>query len=153
MKKNIIKISDPEIRIKCEIVRLKEFTKFSLTKEFALYMYLASWAIRGPRWTGKFKLYENFYLKGFIPSRWSQKALGEHFEVSQQTISRWARNLQKHGLIKIIKKTIHGKPCNIYVLGTVTHPSKKETLFFDIIFKKLVKKYQLECLLTNENTV
>lgn len=119
------------IAINDEIIRRSEsFAEFSISREYGLYIYLATYIVRGEMKSNKFlKLYENFYLKGMLASRWSQIDMAKHFNKSQQTISRWAKKLEKRGLIRIYKVRINGKLYSVYVLGTINLNTGNELLF------------------------
>jgi len=141
------------IGISEDVVRRSEgFASLSVSKEMGLYFYIRSYIVRGYMKSNKFLgLYENFFLKGLLASRWSQIDMAKHFNVSQQTISRWAKKLEKRGLIKIYKVYSAGKIYNIYVLGTINLDNKKELLFFDEIFAKEIGNKMLDSMRVHSN--
>lgn len=134
--------NNAQIRIDNELVITKEYMDFIGTPPAKAYFFLLAYVIRKnpKKGTGAFKLYENYYQKGKLASRWSQEDIAEYFEVSQPTVSRMMTKIVKLGYVKIDKVKVHNKVCNVYILGKHDGDGL-ETLFLEeVIRNNAVKK-------------
>lgn len=132
------------------IIRSQNFRKFMETREFSTFVTLLSYVIRGPRNTGRYNLYEDYYLKGKIPSRWSQNDLAKMHNISQSGISKRIKKLEKKWKVLKIDSIILGQYThNIYILGNVDNPihininKRNEKLFYDSIFSRLALPHNI----------
>lgn len=127
-----------------EYLRTKVFADLCDSRGSKMYFYLRSYIIRGNPigGTGKLKLYEDYYKKGYLVSKWSQEKLAEVFDVKQPTISKYIKSLEEKGYIQKDIKYIGQTPCNIYIIGT--HDGKgTESFFLDEMILEELRLKQL----------
>jgi len=109
------------IKIPNNIARCKAYCKWSKTSAATTYLYLQSWIIRGKvKKVCGVDLLKDYYRKGHLVARWSQKSIAKHFDVEQPAISKHIKSLTEAGFIKIIKYKIPNRReyFNIYNFGT-----------------------------------
>lgn len=134
------------IRINNAYYRTPEFIKFNKSIKSTVYFFLLSAVIRESSYTkslsftGGHFIYSKHYLKGALVSRYSQKRMAEYIGTSQPRISKYIGELEKDGLIKVIKRPTEKGMILYYQVGFWTgkigEDSYQETLWFDTIFTK-----------------
>lgn len=119
------------------------FINFIGTPSAKIYFFLLKYiVISKVDWTiGNINLYEDFYKKGYLVSRYTQEDLALFFNLSQSTISKNLKTLNNMGFIKTFKiKNEKGKP-NIYIFGEVKN--NRNTLYFNEILEKNKNSLQI----------
>jgi len=109
------------IKIPNNIARCKAYCKWSKTAAATTYLYLQSWIIRGKvKKVCGVDLLKDYFRKGHLVARWSQKSIAKHFDIGQSAVSKHMTSLTEAGFIKIIKYKIpHRREYfNIYDFGT-----------------------------------
>lgn len=116
--------SEGWIEIPNNVARSAAFCEWVGTRPAALYIYLQSYVVRGevPK-VGGICLYKDYFLKGKLVARWSQRKIAEHFNKSQSVISRHINQLVEAGFIKIHSHKVPNSKeyFYIYELGTHNH--------------------------------
>ena len=108
----------------------KKRRSFYCSRPFEVYLHLFEHIIRKDIDTGKpFRLYKDYYCKGKLASRLSQKRIADYLGVTELTIQRNIKTLTDKGYIKKVTKRVLDKTFNLYVLGT--HEDNVEKLFLD----------------------
>ena len=95
---------------------------------------------------GAHYIYKEHFLKGRLVSRYSQDNLEKFLGIDQSNISKDVRELEKEGLLRIIKRKAKVGIINYYQLGlwtgTLNTSSYKEILFFDTVFEHYVELHK-----------
>ena len=95
---------------------------------------------------GAHYIYKEHFLKGQLVSRYSQENLEKYLGINQSNISKDVRELEKEGLLRIIKKATKVGTVNYYQFGfwtgTLNTPSYKEIFFFDTVFDHYVELHK-----------
>jgi len=127
---NNVRLINTDGERKIEWIYSKEFLNFCGTKPFGIYMHLFEHVIRKDINTGTvFKIYKDYYCKGKLAARLSQKRIADYLGLSERTVRRSIKILMDKGYIKKVTKRVGTKTCNLYLLGT--HEDKKEKFFLD----------------------
>ena len=91
---------------------------------------------------GAHYIYKEYFLKGRLVSRYSQENLGKCLGIDQSNVSKDIKDLEKEGLLQIIKESTKVGIINYYQLGSWTGtrntPSYKEFIFFNTVFQHYV---------------
>lgn len=129
------------IRINNAYFRNKEFIEFIKTKECSIYLFLLSSVIRDWVYTGKINIFNEFYRKGKLCSRYSQENIADHFGWKQPYVSKLLKNLEERGLIVKHYRRISGTKICVYQFGEYVEGQnndgkdvKIEYLYMDKIF-------------------
>ena len=125
----------PQFRIDLELIKTKGWSKFIRLASCATYWFLVAWIIRAKVDTGGFRLYEDFYCKNMLVSRYSQEDIAKYLEIKQGTVSKHITELEVMGLIVKHTKVIYNKTCLIYQLG-IRHGDGCEELFLERVLRK-----------------
>jgi hypothetical protein len=108
----------------------EELLDFCGTKSFKIYLHLFKHIIRKNIDTGKpFKIYKDYYCKGKLAARMSQKRIADYLGVTEITVQRNIKTLTDKGYLEKVTKRVAEKTFNIYVFGT--HENNVEKLFID----------------------
>lgn len=134
-EKNGERNAPPQFRIDLELIRTKGWTKFVQCHAEATFWFLLAWIVRKNIPTGGMRLYEDFYDKGMLASRWSQEDIAEHLGLTQGTISKHITELVEIGLVKKHPKVVNGKTITIYQLG-IRKPEGGEELFLEKLLRE-----------------
>ena len=140
------------IRINHNYYTTPEFAEFAkrgrkrLIFEFLLKSIIReSEAVKDIR-HGAHYIYKEHFLKGQLVSRYSQKNLEKCIGIDQSNISKDVRELEKEGLLRIIKRKTKVGIINYYQLGLWAGMPKtnsyKEILFFDNVFEHYVELHK-----------
>ena len=100
------------------ISRCKTFLKWVGTPDYKVWLYLQSYIIREPVYTGKVDLYKTYYENGLLAARWSVANIAEHLDYGRSNVSKILKRLEKQGIIKIDKYRAGKSGINVYILGT-----------------------------------
>lgn len=139
------------IRIKNEYFRTPEFIRFIKTTKSTVYFFLLSAVIRESARIkmvvhGGHYIYKAHYLKGELVSRYSQERMAEYLGTSQPRISSYIAELEKNGLIKVIKLSTRKGVISYYQVGVwggeLGKESYHEILWFDQIFSADYEAFQ-----------
>jgi predicted transcriptional regulator len=86
-----------------------------------IYTYLLKYlVISKVEWTvGNVNLYNEYFKKGYLVSRYTQEDLGLFLNLSQSTISKNIKKLEQMNFIKTFKINTEKGKCNIYVFGEI----------------------------------
>lgn len=134
------------IRIQNEFFRTPEYIKFRKNRKSLVYEFLVAAIIRGSE-TVKFYahgghyIYKQHFLKNQLVSRYSQEKLAKYLKTSQGRISKYLKDLEKDGFIRIIERPINAKGIILYYQfgtweGEYGKDSYKETIWLDEYFSK-----------------
>lgn len=134
--------SKPTLQTPIELLRSIDYLNWVGTAEYKVWSYLYSYIIRAPmveRSFGNF-IYENYYLKGFLASRWNQKQMAQNMGKSRNSSSQISRLTTTMAEKRFIEKEYcgwNGQKTLIYVFGTCDNTSRKhETIFaFEELYK------------------
>lgn len=129
------------IKIQNNYFRNPEFVKITAKPEWSIYMFLLSNIVRKSMYTGETNIFNNYYRKGMLCSRYSQQDIAKIYGWQQAYISKLIKKLVDIGLIKkIYKNTSESRMC-IYHFGYYNtghdddgNIKKIERLFLDEIF-------------------
>lgn len=95
---------------------------------------------------GAHYIYKEYFLKGRLVSRYSQENLGKCLGIDQSNVSKDIKDLEKEGLLQIIKKNAAVGTINYYQLGfwtgTWDTTSYKEFIFFNTVFEHYVELHK-----------
>jgi DNA-binding Lrp family transcriptional regulator len=139
------------IRIKNDYFRTPEFIRFLKTAKSTVYFFLLSAVIRESTdvkkvFHGGHYIYRAHYLKGELVSRYSQEKMAKYLETSQPRISSYIAELEKEGLIKVIKLPTRKGVISYYQVGVwsgeIGKETYQETLWLDEIFTACYESYR-----------
>lgn len=104
-------MSKSHIRIKNEFFRTPEYIEFFRKRKADVYYFLLSAVIRESDEVKNFShganyIYQKHFLQGELVSRYSQKKVAEYLKTSQSRISKYLKDLEKDGFIRIIERSI-----------------------------------------------
>lgn len=132
------------IRIDNGYYKIPEFIEFSKAVKSTVYFFLVSAVIRKKNKLQKNNyIHDNYYLKGKLVSRYSQKNMAIYLKTSQPRLSIYIKELEQDGLVKTLYRFVDGKRVLYYQVGTWKGSINKnnyfETFWFDTMFKKILK--------------
>ena len=140
-------MSESHIRIENKFLRNPEYIKFDKSVKSTVYRFLQAAIVRESKEVknytyGAKHIYIEYFLKGKLACRYSQKKMSEYLQTSQGRINKYLKELEEDDFIKIIKeKTPFGELC-FYQLGTVIGTSGgkdyQEFIWLDEIFSELI---------------
>ncbi len=133
------------IRIEHEYYRTPEFIDYANKKKRLVYEFILQSVIRDSTEAKDFRygghyIYKNFFLAGKLVGRYSQDNIAKYLNTQQSHISTYIKELEKDGLIKILKP--FPSVCYYQVgiwEGELNSNTYKEILWFDVIFTALAK--------------
>ena len=106
--------------------------RWTMRPEAVIYPYILAYIVRGKIKDAYFDLYNDYYKKGLLASQVKEDRLAKIFGKSKFTISRWIKEIEKVGLIKIDRLKHHTYYHNIYIVGTIKNGV--EQLYRDDVF-------------------
>jgi len=129
------------VAINCDYYRTPEFIKFSKTIKSRVLEFVIAHAVRGGG-KGRKYIFDNYYMKGKLVSRFSQEDMAEYFGTNQGNISRYLSQLEEMKLIRKISRYVHKTKLLYYEVGRWSgeldnKETYKEKLYFDVIFDAL----------------
>lgn len=137
-----------DLRINHDYYKTPEFAEFAkrgrkrLVLEFLWKSIIRESEAVKDRKHGAHYIYKEHFLKGRLVSRYSQENLGNCLGIDQSNVSKDIKDLEKEGLLKIIKTNAKVGTINYYQLGfwtgTWDTPSYKEFIFFNTVFEHYV---------------
>ncbi len=137
---------EPFLIIPYKLIRSKAYSKWMVTKEYAVWAYLLTYVIRSPKMNvgGSLDIYEDYFVqRKLLASRWTLELLADRLDTSKGAVARYVKSLNEKGLLKIEKVIIDYAKINIYIFGT--HDGfGNEILFAHTVFKKLAAAEQLK---------
>ena len=131
------------IKINNDYLRTPEYIKFNKATKSTVYFFILSSVIRESEniknhIQGANYIYNEYYIKGDLVGRYSQKDIAYYINTSQSRISKYTNELEQDGFIKTIKRQVSVGEINYYQVGVwggvCDQDSYKETLWFDTIF-------------------
>ncbi len=129
--------------IKDTYLDTKVFMEFIGTPPAKIYFYLLKYAITAKvNWhIDGINLYDEYFRKGHVVSRYSQNDLSVYLDLSQSAISKRIKSLNDLGFVKTFKLNVGKERFNIYKLGDIING--KCTLLMDKILTKSNKSKQI----------
>jgi hypothetical protein len=120
------------------IIRNKEYSKWSGTAEFRVWQYLVSYIVRKPNGNNLTKfLYEKYHVNGMLVSRWNQKDIAINIGLrSAGHVSDLLSSMNNKGIIVKHTEYWNGKLLCVYEFGLYNKNTNKETYHAFNYFKK-----------------
>jgi len=131
------------VAINCDYYRTPEFIKFSKTIKSRILEFVIAHVVRGGG-KGRKYIYDNYYMKGKLVSRFSQDDIAEYFSTQQSHISTYLSQLEEMKLIRKLERYIGNTRLLYYEVGRWTgelddKDTYKEKLYFNVCFDAMAQ--------------
>ena len=131
------------VAIENSYYRTPEFIKFSKKNISRILEFVIAHVVRGGG-RGRKYIYDNYYMKGKLVSRFSQDDMAEYFNTQQSHISTYLSQLEDMKLIRKLERFIGNTRLLYYEVGRWTgeldnKDTYKEKLYFNVFFDALAK--------------
>lgn len=121
-----------------DVIRNKEYSKWSGTSEFKIWQYLISYIIRKPNGNGLSKfLYKKYHTNGILVARWDQKDIAVNVGLrSPGHISDLLSSMDRQGIIIKHYEPWNGRFLCVYEFGRYDRNTNKENYHAFNYFRK-----------------